>query len=54
MTEITMPQMEAAGSKALARERATKRFAWSDNFFRRLTQSAAILVLLILGGVLGR
>ncbi len=53
MTEITMPQMDAAGSKALARERATKRFAWSDSFFRRLTQSAAILVLLILGGVIG-
>ncbi|MGB3584762.1 MAG: phosphate ABC transporter permease subunit PstC [Roseiarcus sp.] len=53
MTEITMPQVDVAGSKARARERATKRFAWSDSFFRRLTQSAAILVLLILGGVIG-
>ncbi len=53
MTEITLPQMEAAGPRARARERATKRFAWSDSFFRRLTQSAAIIVLLILGGVIG-
>jgi phosphate transport system permease protein len=53
MTEIAMPQIDLARSKAEARERATKRFAWSDSFFRRLTQSAAIIVLLILGGVIG-
>ena len=53
MTEIAVPQMEAAGIRAQARERATKRFALSDVFFRRLTQSAAIIVLLILGGVIG-
>ena len=47
-----MPQIDLARSKAEARERATKRFALSDNFFRRLTQSAAIIVLLILGGVI--
>lgn len=52
MTEIAMPQIDLARSKAEARERATKRFALSDNFFRRLTQSAAIIVLLILGGVI--
>ncbi len=53
MTEIAMPQIDLARSKAEARERATKRFALSDVFFRRLTQSAAIIVLLILGGVIG-
>ena len=53
MTEIAMPQIDLARSKAEARERATKRFALSDSFFRRLTQSAAIIVLLILGGVIG-
>ena len=52
MTEIAMPQIECAGSKAQMRERAIKRFALSDNFFRRLTQSAALAVLLILGGVI--
>jgi phosphate transport system permease protein len=51
MTEMAMPRIEMAASKA--RERAIKRFAFSDNFFRRLTQSAALAVLLILGGVVG-
>src|SRR5271166_82595 len=53
MTEIAMPQIESAESKVLMRARASKRFAWSDNFFRRLTQACAIIVLLILGGVIG-
>ena len=51
MTEIAMPQIGAAASKA--RERAIKRFAFSDKFFRRLTQSAALAVLFILAGVIG-
>jgi len=41
-----------AASKVQIREHAAKRFAFSDNFFRRLTQSAALAVLLILGGVI--
>ena len=53
MTEIAMPQIDMAASKVQMRERAAKRFAFSDNFFRRLTQSAALAVLLILGGVIG-
>jgi phosphate transport system permease protein len=53
MTEIAMPQIETAGSKVRARESAIQRFAWSDNFFRLLTQAAALAVLLILGGVIG-
>ena len=53
MSEIAMPQIDMAASKVQMRERAAKRFAFSDNFFRRLTQSAALAVLLILGGVIG-
>ncbi len=52
MTEIAMAQIESAGSKAMMRGRAIKRFAWSDNFFRRLTQACALIVLLILAGVI--
>jgi phosphate transport system permease protein len=52
MTEIAMPHIESAGSKVLMRARAIRRFAWSDNFFRRLTQACALIVLLILGGVI--
>ncbi len=51
MTEIAMPQSKSlAGGDA--RGRAAKSFASNDNFFRRLTQSAAFLVLLILGGAI--
>ena len=53
MTEIAMPQIDRAGAKAQARGRAIQRFAWNDNFFRLLTQAAALAVLLILGGVIG-
>ena len=53
MTEIAMPQIDRAGPKAQARGRAIQRFAWNDNFFRLLTQAAALAVLLILGGVIG-
>ena len=52
MSEIAMPHIETAGSKVLMRARAVKRFAWSDNFFRRLTQACALIVLLILAGVI--
>ncbi len=52
MTEIVMPQIEAAASKNNVRSRAVKRFASGDSFFRRLTQGAAVAVLLILGGVI--
>ena len=52
MTETAMPHIKVAGSMVQGRERAIKRFAFSDNFFRRLTQSAALAVLLILGGVI--
>ena len=53
MTETAMPHIKMAGSTVQSRQRAIKRFAFSDNFFRRLTQSAALAVLLILGGVIG-
>jgi phosphate transport system permease protein len=52
MTEIAMPQVETASSNVQSRGKAIKRFASGDNFFRRLTQSAALIVLLILGGAI--
>ena len=52
MTEIAMPQIETSGSKVHVRGRAIRRFAASDNFFRRLTQACALIVLLILGGAI--
>ncbi len=52
MTEMAMPRIETASSKAQILEKTIRRFAFSDNFFRRLTQSAALIVLLILGGVI--
>ena len=52
MTEIVMPQVESAGSMVQSRGKAVKRFASGDNFFRRLTQGAALVVLLILGGAI--
>ncbi len=53
MTEMAMPRIETASSKAQILQKTIRRFAFSDNFFRRLTQSAALIVLLILGGVIG-
>jgi phosphate transport system permease protein len=47
-----MPQMESASSLVQSRSRAIRRFAASDSIFRRLTQGAALVVLLILGGVI--
>jgi phosphate transport system permease protein len=52
MTEIAMPQIETASSSVQSRGKAIKRFASGDNFFRRLTESAALIVLLLLGGVI--
>ena len=46
MTEIAMPQFdEVSNAKNQARGRAVKRFSSNDNFFRRLTQAAALAVL---------
>ena len=53
MSEIAMPRVNpASADTARHRSRAIKGFASSDAFFRRLTQSAAIVVLLILSGVI--
>ncbi|MGO4870092.1 MAG: phosphate ABC transporter permease subunit PstC [Roseiarcus sp.] len=52
MSEIAMLQVDAASSRAQTRGKAVRRFAVGDNFFRRLTQSAALMVLLILGGAI--
>ncbi len=52
MADIVMPQADAAGTRVHARGKAIRRFASGDNFFRRLTQSAALVVLLILGGAI--
>jgi phosphate transport system permease protein len=53
MTETLMPYIKTTGSAAESRGRAISRFAAGDKFFRLLTQSAALAVLLILGGVIG-
>jgi phosphate transport system permease protein len=52
MTQFAMPQIESASSRVRTRGKAIKRFAFSDGFFRRSTQSAALIVLLILGGAI--
>jgi phosphate transport system permease protein len=52
MTEIAMPQIETANSGVQSRGKAIRRFASGDNFFRRLTEGAALVVLLLLGGVI--
>ena len=52
MTEIAMPQIDSANSAVAARGKAIRRFATSDNFFRRLTLAAALTVLLILGAAI--
>ena len=52
MTEIAMPPMGAAASKAHTRGRAIRRFAAGDKVFRLLTQACALIVLLILGGAI--
>jgi phosphate transport system permease protein len=52
MSQIAMSNADAARSASHARDSAIKSFAASDNSFRRLTQGAALLVLLILGGTI--
>ncbi len=52
MTEALMTEVVSAGLLSPSRQRAIRRFAAGDAFFRRLTQSAAAVVLLILGGVI--
>src|SRR5690348_13388995 len=48
---IASEAMPAPSVAARAREARVQRFASTDAFFRMLTRAAAILVLLILGGV---
>jgi phosphate transport system permease protein len=52
MAEIVIPQGQAIRSAAIARAATIRRFAFSDALFHRLTQAAALAVLLILGGVI--
>ncbi len=52
MAEIVIPQRQAITSAASARAATIRRFAFSDALFHRLTQAAALFVLLILGGVI--
>jgi len=52
MAEVVIPQGQALKSAAMARASAVRGFALSDAFFHRLTQAAALIVLLILGGVI--
>src|ERR1700722_15038500 len=52
MAEIAIPQRQAIRSAATARAATIRRFAFSDALFHRLTQAAALAVLLILGGVI--
>jgi phosphate transport system permease protein len=52
MAEIVIPQGRPIKSAAMARTARIRRFAFSDAFFHRLTQGAALIVLLILGGVI--
>ena len=52
MSDFAISRIDATSSGTHARRRAIKSFASSDNFFRRLTLSAAVFVLIILGGVI--
>ena len=52
MAEIAMPRDRGIKSADQARSAAIRRFAVSDAVFHRLTQGAALIVLLILGGVI--
>jgi phosphate transport system permease protein len=51
MAEIAI-RRQATASSTVARAARIRKLALSDAFFRRLTQAAAIIVLLILGGVI--
>ena len=52
MAEIVIPQGQAIRSVAAARAATIRRLSFSDALFHRLTQAAALVVLLILGGVI--
>ena len=52
MAEIVIPQGKPIKSAAAARAARIKGFAFGDALFHRLTQGAAVVVLLILGGVI--
>ena len=52
MAEIVIPQGKPIKSAAVARAARIKGFAFGDALFHRLTQGAAVVVLLILGGVI--
>jgi len=52
MAEIVIPQGQTIRSIATARAATIRRLAFSDALFHRLTQAAALVVLLILGGVI--
>jgi len=52
MSEVALPAVKLGSMDASARMAVTRRFASGDNFFQRLTQCAALIVLLILGGAI--
>jgi phosphate transport system permease protein len=52
MSEIAMPHVSLAASRAGSRNEAIRRFAAGDRIFFFVTQGAAIAVLVILGGVI--
>jgi phosphate transport system permease protein len=52
MAEVVMPQGRTLKSAAVARAARIRGLGFSDAFFHRLTQAAALVVLLILGGVI--
>jgi phosphate transport system permease protein len=52
MAEIVIPQGQPIKSAATARAARIRSLAFSDALFHRLTQGAALIVLLILGGVI--
>jgi len=52
MAEVVIPQGQSIKSAAVARAARIRGLAFSDALFHRLTQGAAIVVLLILGGVI--
>ena len=52
MSELAIPKVNAVGLATRTRNDVAQGFAASDNIFRRLTKGAAILVLVLLGGVI--
>jgi phosphate transport system permease protein len=52
MSEIAIPEINSSTQATRARIEVTRGFAVSDGLFRRLTQGAAVFVLVLLGGVI--